>query len=532
MSSRQPRAAIAPLAIFLLTAGVGVWTAYNPQNAGAKFWQLVGAAAVYLLLVWLLPARRWRTAGGLGFAGALLAGSYLVLKLLSIDLFRGASDVAGGVFAILLPFLLAWSGRAWRARKKTHMAFGGAASGFMLLGLAASGERGAWLGVAAASLLWGLWLGSGYAARRTIVSRNHLFAAGALAPLVLGLAAAFAFRTQLLGFVNTTPALGILANRLQIAGNAVDLLGDFPFTGGGLAAFPGLYSRYILAIPYLFITHSHNLFLNIAIGQGWPGLAAFLVIVFVGVKNLLSPSAAGSPHADLLRWAAGGSLLAMCIHGLFEDPLYSSPAIFLLFVPAAMCHALPPGEKQPEAGAPRKQWLLAGGVVMLFALALSFYSPIRASWYANLGTVQMSKIELGGWPAIRADAAGATTLAQPQALFQKAVSIYAPNRSAQHRLGLLAVKNRDYTAAAAHLQIAHDADNTHRGVIKELGYAYVWIGEPEKGAALLADIPEASYEMGVYAGWWKKQNREDLAVLAREMSEQLKNSEQGLGTGE
>ena len=38
---------------------------------------------------------------------------------------------------------------------------------------------------------------------------------------------------------------------------------------------------------------------------------------------------------------------------------------------------------------------------------------------------------------------------------------------------------------------------------------------------VLAQIPEAGYEMGVYAWWWGTQDRDDLAARAAEMAERL-----------
>ena len=65
----------------------------------------------------------------------------------------------------------------------------------------------------------------------------------------------------------------------------VILAGDFPFTGGGLGAFSGLYSTYILVIFVPLFTYSHNFFLDVAVEQGWFGLAA-LVVMLVGSAGL------------------------------------------------------------------------------------------------------------------------------------------------------------------------------------------------------------------------------------------------------
>jgi hypothetical protein len=76
---------------------------------------------------------------------------------------------------------------------------------------------------------------------------------------------------------------------------------------------------------------------------------------------------------------------------------------------------------------------------------------------------------------------------------------------------------REYLTAKGYLEMAHSQDSKHRGVIKSLGYCYVWLDQLEDAAELLADIPEAEYEMGVYSWWWKTQGRADLADRALEM---------------
>jgi hypothetical protein len=54
-----------------------------------------------------------------------------------------------------------------------------------------------------------------------------------------------------------------------------------------------------------------------------------------------------------------------------------------------------------------------------------------------------------------------------------------------------------------------------------LGYDYVWLGQFDRAASLLARIPEAGDELGVYAWWWGTQGREDLAERAAQMAVRL-----------
>ena len=65
-------------------------------------------------------------------------------------------------------------------------------------------------------------------------------------------------------------------SRAELLSRSFYLLLDYPITGGGLGSFPGLYSQYLLNIPFFNVPNSHNLFMDVAIEQGLFGGLAFL----------------------------------------------------------------------------------------------------------------------------------------------------------------------------------------------------------------------------------------------------------------
>jgi tetratricopeptide (TPR) repeat protein len=105
--------------------------------------------------------------------------------------------------------------------------------------------------------------------------------------------------------------------------------------------------------------------------------------------------------------------------------------------------------------------------------------------------------------------------------FQRALEYDADNQTANHRLGLLAATARNFELAAGYLQKAYDVNPSHRGIIKNLGYSYVWLGQADEAQPLLARIPETKYELDVYVWWWGNQKRDDLAAYALQMSGSL-----------
>ena len=101
------------------------------------------------------------------------------------------------------------------------------------------------------------------------------------------------------------------------------------------------------------------------------------------------------------------------------------------------------------------------------------------------------------------------------------INIRTANRTANHRLGLLALQRLDFSGAAIFLEKAHQVDSGHRGISKALGLTYVWLGQYEQARALLRDIPEAGRELDTYSWWWTTQNRPDLAEKAADMVKKL-----------
>src|SRR5439155_1556325 len=78
----------------------------------------------------------------------------------------------------------------------------------------------------------------------------------------------------------------------------------------------------LIAVPYLL--HAHNLYLETAIEQGLPGLAALLCLAYFAARALLRPRP-GSAPAWAFRAAALASLVALLVHGMLDSQLFVSP---------------------------------------------------------------------------------------------------------------------------------------------------------------------------------------------------------------
>lgn len=503
--------------LFLLTAVSATLIAYNPDLAWAKFRLLAAASLLCLALAGQPYEHRWPLAGGVALIGALLSGYFLLggSALLPTKL---AADLA----IICLPFAVAVGARGWLARNWPVVAGAAGAILLTLLALLFNDSRGALVAPIAALGVWGLWPVAGWLARRLRQSASLLY--GGL--LLLG---------SLGGLLLVVVVIGGFGHLLTIFGGPVGtggrydiwiglfhLLRDFRFSGSGLATFPGLYSQYILVIPFYFVGHGHNLLGDVALEQG--AAAALLLLAVYGRSGWallqMGRQAAEEEVAESsLRWAAGASLLVVLLHGLVDDPLYGELGTPLLFFAPGMALLVSRPAWRGGRERMRRSLLLAGAILVALVGLLWVSRPIAAAWAANRGAVQMAQVELADWPLDRWTAGEhVAALAPLAAQFTAVVQSDPVNVTAHYRLGLLAMGRWEWETAVSHLQIAHEAAPTHRGIRKNLGYSAVWSGHFEQAASLLADIPETQAEMAAYAHWWQQQGRPDLAERAAMMA--------------
>ena len=544
-----------PIAIFLASALVGVWAAYDREAAWAKFWWIVGSILLYFALARQPRANVWPVVGLITIFGFLLAGYFLLtynwvdqpVKIGFVNpiarvwmSFRPGlpfpppdSDVTAGVLAILAPFPLALGMQSWRkGRWKSWrlLLLAGLAGLTILWALFLAAERLPWLALIAAGVVWLGWelcvpLG------RSIHQRPQaVFGVGLVVVVLLGLALVIASPGGVKSLSDRLPGPNEADSRTSLWSNALKLVGDYPITGAGLQAFPGQYSQYILVIPFNYVDNSHNLFLEVAIEQGILALMA-LVVILGGSYGLLI---LGKPDGDraiemdtffTLRGALLAGLTVLVLHGLVENALYGSRDVWFLFVLPGLVIATTHTEtKQPKpvSDKRRQKAILVGGLAIILLVLVSFWRPLLATWYADLGAIEMARAELVHFPVGKwEDPAETTALAPAESQFLKALRINPQDRTSLHRLGLIAMRKGDFLTAVTQLERAFVLDPAARGVRKELGYSYAWTGQIDQAVNILESIPEARSEMDVYSRWWSEQGRPELADYARRVWEKL-----------
>jgi len=543
-----------------MTAAGGVWATYNREAGWAKFWLILASIFLYYALARQPRENLWLVTSLLSLLVAYRALNFL----LSPDLPRQSADfeiitkikrgwldlrpaltihaplpnISAGILAMLIPFPLALGVRAWRERNTSITLLTMVAGGLALFSLLLSSSRGAWLALAVTGGIGLLWRLSQFAAKR--VGKSPYLILG----LCLFVVAGQLFWLSLtypggpMELANRLPGVPSGGSRLELVHAALNLIIDFPFTGGGLGAFAGLYSQYVMVIPHFLFSYSHNFYLDVALEQGLLGLLA-LVVVILGSAWLLVKSiylSPGTNNSHSIGTVVLASLLVVILHGLVDDALYgnqATPQLFLL--PGMAIAATRPDGGLNRVHVPRldlskvltpglenrTRWIGAALVFVtaLIAPLIILREPITAAWLANLGAVEMARIELADFPSGRwDDGHNVNALAPTATVLKRALQLNPQNRTANHRLGMIAMVQRDFNTATFHLQQAYIADPDHRGVTKALGYCYTWAGKLNEAVRLLANIPEAEREMEVYVWWWRTQERGDLADQAAQMA--------------
>jgi len=125
---------------------------------------------------------------------------------------------------------------------------------------------------------------------------------------------------HLIDLVTQTESLQSLGGRLEVWSRALYMMQDFPFTGVGMGTFDQVANvmyPFFLAGPEAEVGHAHNLFLQVGVDLGYPGLIAFITILLL----CLAMTWQIHRHSRRLRGLALGlfaSYIALILHGLVD----------------------------------------------------------------------------------------------------------------------------------------------------------------------------------------------------------------------
>jgi len=538
--------------VFFITAIGGYWASYDQEAAWSKLWFIATGVLLYYALsaqpkenlVWVCAILFSIGVGvslhyilAYDFIGAprkLQIANTIGLWIVDVrPQFEWTSihpNYVAGVAAITTPFILYPLIELRKNKSRNIFLFVIISIGIAisLFAIFMATSRGIWMAIFSALGVWLLWRFVNLRGINLQLGKETVFPSSVLIYLCVVVAVLYMGPANSVGAFSNEYFFGN-GSRAELFGRSVSILSDFPITGGGLGAFPGLYSHYILGIPYFNVPNSHNMFLDVMLEQGLLGGFSFLVIYLASVwivsRTIIKSS---SKELQLFNWLVLFAITIAIIHGLVDDYLYNGSGAFLALSLAGMS-AVVSKENHSDA-MPIKQWDLQTVIlVSLIGICLTaflFLNKIYSVWYANLGAVQMAKVELVGFPNTGWAGQDIALQLQPADIsLLSSLKSDSKNLTANHRLGLLFLLNRDFRSAATYLEVAHRLAPKHRGVTKSLGYCYVWLGELDKAQLFLVDIPEAKDELDAYGGWWKNQGRTDLSDMAYTMIDKMNSAQ-------
>jgi putative inorganic carbon (HCO3(-)) transporter len=525
-----------PLALFLATAGLGVWVAYDRQAAWSKFWLIVGGIVLFYALVNARPPgvrRRWLLAGlgagmGLYFVATHDWGAQPVKAASLARLGRAMQgllpslpgpplnpNVAAGFVVAMLPFtgLVAIQALqrfrcAPRSRRPRHAWILGAAWGLLavtLVGLVVTRSRGSWLALGGALLIMGLWFVAGRLSRGAVGWRVWVFAGLLLLVCALGLGVALALPSESV-VLDVLPGLASGFSRLDLMGASLTLVRDYPFLGAGLNSYQMLHATYVLLVHVGYITHSHNLFIDVVIEQGLVGLLALVWMWVLFFRAVVRQTTQANVLAESGTLAAAGlSLVIILLHGMIDNVLYSSGGVLLFFVPLAFgARASRRRSRQP------RRWIelsLPAGITLLFVLALVWRSALLSRFYSNLGAVHQSQAELSlyAWPTWHSpdDVRRSVDLSQPISEFERALAFDPRNPTANRRLGTIELSLGEYEKALKHLEAAYAVEPESATTRQLYGEALIVNGRFDAGQALWTKVSNQQGQLALRASWYE-----------------------------
>ncbi len=169
--------------------------------------------------------------------------------------------------------------------------------------------------------------------------------------------------------------LGIAAVlRLDIWSRALAMIRDMPYTGIGLDSFPVIQSQFYPGVMIGAEPHAHNLFLQVALDLGMPGLLAFLwMLASIGRAAFHTCRNCEDAESRALLFGAVGGIVSYLSSG-FLDTLWTSKPSVLLWLLLGLVAGLSKRAVNCSRASPWRSWpawVRRGLPWLLLALALS-----------------------------------------------------------------------------------------------------------------------------------------------------------------
>lgn len=327
-----------PVLLFLPIMAVSLCITPLPDNTFLQVFRLLNGILFFFCLLNSVSSLQSidRVMKFLGVLGLLLAGSSLLLvnwnekfkslsaltsEMISIPKFSGVHpNVMGGTIVLLLVGICAFLVFRWKSLRSLQRIGLGFIIFFMFVILILTQSRGALIALVAALISLVLlrfrygWIP---VLLGTIIVSGLIFWAGP---------------EKIWHLVGTeTGGVTTIVTREQIWQRARLMLQDFPLTGIGMGTFGDVLDHlYPLTAKPGQIPHAHNLFLQIGVDLGIPGLIAWLVCWFTIITMAWQLYRHENNTLRTLGAAVLCSQIAMGVHGMLDCVTWDTrPAVIV-----------------------------------------------------------------------------------------------------------------------------------------------------------------------------------------------------------
>jgi hypothetical protein len=535
LAQLKPRVSVSvALCLFIASMFFGVWLAYDRELSWSDLLYLLSNIGLFLIIAYSPLPARWILIGVVVLCG--LISLYFITQYAYfhyedevVGLPGKWGRLTGSVFPSIVFFsphpntIAAVLGGAILLMLGLSFEGGRARWGYALLiaiavyGLVITGSRGAWTGVTVA----------------LAVGAFMLLPKDVRLPIGIGLGSlAGTLLLFYLIFKLTNPITnpGGIESRISLYRNVLYLLSDYAFTGIGLGnTFGEIYSRYALLIEPFVIRHPHNIFFAVWLGQGLLGIIALIWLLIEYYRFIIRVEGIDLPHRSksLFRGAWLGST-AILIHSLVDEAWTVPISFILLGLAVAFGRSLlarnnPIQVNRSAAQSVRfnAKYSFAFLAIVLVGGIFFVRRPLIGLWYANMGAIQQTSAALS--PEYD-NTAREEVLTRAEHNFEQALIIDPTQPTANRRMAMIALDQHDFETALALLSSAYPYEANNQALLKLLGYASLWTGQPDLAENSFSQIErreELIGELNHYWWWWGTQQRNDLANYANEMRQRL-----------
>ena len=293
------------------------WAKSRRQLFLASLLLLAAGALIAIIAPFIV---RWNQAKGIPIPNAV----YESFPLLFSDAVH--PNVMVSIMVMLLPLsfaylLLSYRRGPWPLATRWAQILLPLALLLMSIVLILTKSRGGYVAgaVGALTVLW-------YSRRRILALILTLITAG------LGLWLIIGAEQQAPALVGELADTGTIAFRQQIWRIASWMISDFPYTGVGMGTFNAA-ALHLYPLPAVADPGAHNLYLQVGVDLGIPGLIAFASILILALyMSITSISCLASSEDQALRALAVGlfaGIVALLFHGLVDITVWGTRMSFL-----------------------------------------------------------------------------------------------------------------------------------------------------------------------------------------------------------